>query len=174
MREIKDFARAIQQELFDLYQNVGKGKVEISRDLTESDRKEREKLDNLVNKAEQVRKEIKDIKARIESVEKEIEKEAENSRETRQRFFELERELRRKQDELGSQKDQFNEAKVKLAKVEVREEDLSREIESELKISPGELKYDGSKIDENDLKKEISKLKVQLEQIGGIDPLVVD
>ncbi|OGI16532.1 MAG: hypothetical protein A3J63_02950 [Candidatus Moranbacteria bacterium RIFCSPHIGHO2_02_FULL_40_12b] len=174
LQDIKGFAKTIQQELFDLQKNVGEGKVEISRDLTESDKKEKEKLDNLTRKSEEVREEIKNIKARIESVEKEIEKEAEKSRETRQRFFELERELRRKQDELGKLKDRFNEAKVKLAKVEVREEDLSREIESELKINPGELKYDGSKIDEDDLKKEISKLKVQLEQIGGIDPLVVD
>src|SRR3989338_4202960 len=167
LQDIKGFAKTIQQELFDLQKNVGEGKVEISRDLTESDKKEKEKLDNLTRKSEEVREEIKNIKARIESVEKEIEKEEEKSRETRQRFFELERELRRKQDELGKLKDRFNEAKVKLAKVEVREEDLSREIESELK-------YDGSKIDEDDLKKEISKLKVQLEQIGGIDPLVVD
>src|SRR3989344_5959097 len=174
LQDIKGFAKTIQQELFDLQKNVGEGKVEISRDLTESDKKEKEKLDNLTRKSEEVREEIKNIKARIESVEKEIEKEAEKSRETRQRFFELERELRRKQDELGKLKDRFNEAKVKLAKVEVREEDLSREIESELKINPGELKYDGSKIDEDDLKKEISKLKVQLEQIVGIDPLVVD
>lgn len=174
LRDIKDFARVIQQELFDLYKNVGEGKVEINGDLAESDKKEKEKLDNLTRKSEEVREEIKNIKTRIESVEKEIEKEAEKIKETRQRFFELERELHRKQDELGSQKDQFNEVKVKLAKVEVREEDLTREIESELKTNPGELKYGGDKVDEDDLKKEISKLKVQLEQIGGIDPLVVD
>ena len=58
-------------------------------------------------------------------------------------------------------------------RVEVREEDLTNEIRSELKCEVNELKYDGEGIVRESLEKEISRLKVQMEQIGGIDPLVV-
>ncbi len=86
----------------------------------------------------------------------------------------MERLLRAKQDELGKFNDQFNETKINLAKIEVREEDLTREIESELKANPSELKHDGSEINQDHLEREIAKIKIHLEQAGGIDPLVVE
>ena len=70
-------------------------------------------------------------------------------------------------------KDQFNDAKVKLARVEVREEDLTNEIKNELRCEVAELKYDGEEIDREQLERDILKLKNQMEQIGGIDPMIV-
>jgi chromosome segregation protein len=73
-------------------------------------------------------------------------------------------------------KDQFNEAKIKLARIEVREEDLSNEIRSELKCEPSQLKNEkvDTGIDRDAIEKEINKLKMQLEHIGGIDPMIVE
>jgi chromosome segregation protein len=41
-------------------------------------------------------------------------------------------------------------------------------------MNPNELSHDGSQIDEEQLEKEIAKLRVHLEEAGGIDPLIVD
>ena len=71
-------------------------------------------------------------------------------------------------------KDQFNESKIKLAKIEVREEDLVSEIKDELKCEVSALKYDGEAVDRETLEKEIGRLKLQMEQIGGIDPMIVE
>ncbi len=174
LQDIKEFARAIQQELFDLYETAGKGSIEIKKDLSIEALAQEKKIKELVQKCDYLRQKIEVQGKEIARIEKEIGEESENNKKSRQKFFELERLSRRKQDELGRLKDQFNEAKVNLAKVEVREEDLIREIDDELKVVPNELKYDEEKIDEENLKKEIARIKLHLEQAGGIDPLVVD
>ena len=92
----------------------------------------------------------------------------------RERYFQLERQLRQKQDEVSRLKDFFNDAKIKLARIEVREEDLVNEIRNELKRDVSELKYDGEEFSRDQLEREISRLKIQMEQIGGIDPMIVD
>ncbi len=100
--------------------------------------------------------------------------EMQSDKEKRRKFFEIERTMRGKQDELNKFKDQFTEAKISLAKIEVREEDLRGEVLAELKISVEELEKSPERIDKEAVEKEISKLKMQMEQIGGIDPLVVE
>lgn len=195
LQDLKEFARAIQQELLDLYETAGKGSIEVKKDLSadlsakavasaEALAQEK-KIGELVQKCDYLRQKIEVQGKEIARIEKKIGEESENNKKSRQKFFELERLSRQKQDELGKLKDQFNEAKVNLAKVEVREEDLTREIESEFppkadsplakKADLNELlKYDGGGINREELEKEINKMKIQLEQAGGIDPLVVD
>lgn len=185
LQGLKEFARAIQQELFDLYETAGKGSIEVKKDLSAEALAQEKKIGELIQKCDYLRKKIEVQGKEIARIEKEIGEEAENNKKSRQKFFELERLSRHKQDELGKLKDRFNEAKVNLAKVEVREEDLTREIESEFppkadsplakKADLNELlKYDGGEINREELEKEINKMKIQMEQAGGIDPLVVD
>ncbi len=174
LQDIKEFARAIQQELYDLYKDVGEGEVKIGRSASKGEVEGKDRIENLGKKQDELTGKISQRKSEIEKTEKSIEEEIEKDKKTREKFFQLERELHEKQNELDKFKDKFNEAKIKLAKVEVREEDLTREIESELKANPNELKYDGGEIDEDNLKGKISKLKAQMEQIGGIDPLIVE
>jgi chromosome segregation protein len=95
-------------------------------------------------------------------------------RNRRQKFFEAERNLRLKQDELNKFKDKFNDAKVSLAKIEVREEDLRSGVKDALRIEVQELPEVKEEVDQFVLEREISKLKFQMEQIGGIDPLVAE
>lgn len=174
IQDLKEFARAIQQELHDLYRATGEGNVEVKKDMSAEAKAQEEKIMTLATKCDDIRKAIEEKKKEITKIDREIAAEVEKSKEMRQKFFALERESRQKQDELGKLKDLFNDAKISLAKVEVREEDLLRNIESELRIKPEELKHDGEEVQRDQLEKDISRLKVHLEQAGGIDPLIVE
>lgn len=174
LQDIKEFARATQQELFDLYNDVGKGKVEVKNEKSAEQQESENKIAELHVKKEELIKKINAAKLEIDSLEKSIEGEIEKDRRARQRFFELERDLHSRQSEMDKFKDGFNEAKIKLARIEVREEDLVNEIKNELKIEIKDLKYDGVSCDKDSLEKEIYRLRVQAEQIGGIDPLIVE
>ena len=60
--------------------------------------------------------------------------------------------------------------------MEVHEEDLRADVLKELRLGVEELGQIGENehIDRGQLERDIAKLKVQMEQIGGIDPLVVE
>lgn len=174
LQDIKEFARAAQQELFDLYDDVGKGKVAVKNEMSAEEKESEDKVAELSAKKGNLTKKITDLRQEISDLEKSIRDEIEKDRRARQRFFELERDLHRQQNEMDKFKDGFNEAKIKLARIEVREEDLVSEIKNELKMEIKDLKYDGVPCDKSSLEKEIYRLKVQAEQIGGIDPLIVE
>ena len=176
LRDIKEFARVIQQRLFDLKAEIEKGKKEIHSNSGESRAVEKENpiISELEEKILKIREEIKKREEEIKDLESQISQEVEADKQKRKDFFEAERQLMVKQGELNKLKDQFNESKIALARVEVHEEDLRAEIQKELKIGTEQLLKDPQKIDKEALEKEITKLKLKLEQIGGIDPLVLD
>ncbi|MEI7890587.1 MAG: AAA family ATPase [bacterium] len=173
LQEIKESARAIQQQLFDLYEQSGKGEVSVKRDNS----KEVAEINNKIAELEEKKKKFKakevELRGDFEKVEKEISAENQRVRALRERFFQVERESRARQEQLNLIKDQFNDAKIKLARVEVREEDLVNEIKDELRCEVQELKYDGTEINREQLERDIMRLKTQMEQIGGIDPMIV-
>ena len=173
LQDIKEFARAIQQELYDLYEQAGKGKVEVKKDTSKEQKEIQDNIDILESKKSDCSRCENEIRMQISNTESLIREEIERARKMRERFFELERQVRGKQEELNRLKDQFNEAKIKLAKIEVREEDLTGEIREQLKCDPKELEYDGTSVEREALEREISRLKVQMEQIGGIDPMIL-
>lgn len=184
LQDIKELARAIQQRLFELKGDIEKGKKEM-RNNVEEVQKEIEKkqddtisdngvIEDLQNKLAELRKDIKDMENKIHSIDAEREEEITADRARRQKFFEIERKMRIKQDELGKLKDRFNEAKISLARVEVREEDLRTDVVTALKMEPEKLPNIEENINRAELEHEVSKLKIQLEQIGGIDPMVIE
>jgi chromosome segregation protein len=129
---------------------------------------------DLTGRVGKIREEIKKVEEEIMQIEKSIAEEIRLDRERRQKFFEIERNSRLKQDELNKFKDNFNESKIALARVEVHEEDLKAEVLQELKIEAEKLSGEIAAVDRYLLEKEIARLKVQVEQIGGIDPLVIE
>jgi len=201
LQDIREFARVIAQKLHDLRADIEKGKkeekIENKAQALEPEKKEdNSALIELKEKTIKLREEIKKTEEEIGKTEKEIQEEISSDREKRQKFFELERKLRTRQDELNKLKDLFNESKITLAKIEVREEDLKTEVKNELKkeaeelgkaeegVNPHTKDVSASASDKNpdhfgvgvnrgELEHEISKLKIKWEQIGGIDPLVV-
>ncbi len=177
LQEIKEAARAIQQQLHDLYEESGQGEVAVKKDNSKEVDEIRKKIEDLENKKKNALSKEGQLKKELEEIEKEIISESQKIMQSRKRFFELEKETRVKQEQLNALKDQFNEAKIKLARIEVREEDLTNEILDELKCKPEDLpreNKDDEKIDQEQLGKEIARLKMQLEQIGGIDPMIVE
>ncbi len=178
LQDLREFAQVIQQKLFDLKANIEKGKIEKREESNPEIKKEVE-IDNkiitdLSEKVSHIREEIKLMEAEISKVEKEIQEVVQADRMQRQRFFELERNLRVKQEELNKMKDNFNESKIALARVEVHEEDLKNQVLEELKVGVEELKGEVVEIDRAKLEHDINRLKVEMEKIGGIDPLILE
>lgn len=173
LQEIKEFARLIQQALHDLWEESGRGKIEINEDNPEAKIHE-EKAAELEIKVGDIRKNIETASQQLIQKEAALAAEVEREKELRQRFFELEKQSRLRQDELGKLKDQFSDAKIELAKVDVREEDLVGQIKEELHLEVTDLKYNGEEVQREELEKEVMRLRVQMEQIGGIDPLVME
>lgn len=182
LQDIKELARSIQQRLFELKSDIETGKKEEKKAEVISKPKSETKVDSaaileLKEKAVAIRAEIQKIDQEVKELEQKIAREIQLDRQKRQKFFEVERSFRAKQDELNKLKDQFNESKIALARVEVHEEDLRANILSELRLNVEELKLDQGEnevVDRGQLERDIAKLKVQMEQIGGIDPLVVE
>ena len=115
------------------------------------------------------------LREKLAETERQIILERERIEASRKRFFELERSARDTQYKLTALKDRVNESKVRLARVEVREEDLVGEIHEELKMKPENLPENATKnIDTDAIERDILRLKVELEHIGGIDPLVIE
>ena len=174
VQEIKEYAHAIQQQLHDLYEESGKGEVTIKKDNSKETEEIQKKIDDFESKKKELLLREEKHKKEFEKIEKEIEFESHKIKKSRERFFQLEKETRSRQEQFSVLKDQFNEAKIKLARIEVREEDLINEIKEELKCEANVLKYDGEEINREQLEKEVGRLKMQLEQIGGIDSMIVE
>ncbi|MDP1834281.1 MAG: AAA family ATPase [Candidatus Moranbacteria bacterium] len=194
LQDIKEFARSIQQRLFELKTDIESGKKEpAARTETVVKPKPVAAADSAAiieykEKTIALRAEIQKIDGEIRELEKMISEEIQSDRQKRQRFFEVERDFRGKQETLNKLKDQFNESKIALARVEVHEEDLRADVLRELRLSVEELApirnadqsavtgndNEASRIDRGQLERDIAKLKIQMEQIGGIDPLVVE
>jgi chromosome segregation protein len=174
VQEIKEYARAIQQQLHELYEESGKGEVTVKKNNSKETEEIQKKIDELESKKKELHLQEEKYQKELEKIEKEIESESQKIKKSRERFFQLEKETRGRQEQLGALKDQFNEAKIKLARIEVREEDLTNEIKEELKCETSTLKYDGEELNREQLEKEIGRLQMQLEQIGGIDSMIVE
>jgi chromosome segregation protein len=99
-------------------------------------------------------------------------------RKARQEYFELERELRSLQEVLNGFRDRSNEVKIRMARIEVREEDLEKRIKIDLNVnSPDDVLKDyleTENLDVEQLEREIGRLKVLSEQIGAIDPMIIE
>ncbi len=182
MQEIKEFARVIQQQLYALKNDIEKGKVE---ELPKEKAQEKisqtnipsvnsQELIKLQEKVIQLKERSQKAREKVNITEQKIQKEYQLNRQKRQKFFELERTLRQRQEELNKLRDNFNEAKIALARKEVREEDLRNQVRNEIKKEAEELNPNEEALDRFRLESEIVKLKSKMEQIGGIDPMVID
>jgi len=178
---VRELAKKIQQKLTELRGDIEKGKKDTPAPQKKAEVQpvevvapvDSQAIIELKAKSLRVREEIKNLEADLQKIVGEIQAEIKLDREKRQQFFQLERELRLKQDEVNSFKDKYNDFKITLAKIEVREEDLRARVLEELKMDAGLLEKKLEVVDQFSLEREIAKLKFQMEQIGGIDPLVV-
>ena len=179
LKSLQELAKTIGQRLSELKLDIEKGKKE------ERVPDEKPKLEivprvdtpiilELKVKAEKVRQEISELQKELEEIAKNIQEEVILDRNKRQQFFQVEHDLRLRQNEANAFRDKYNDFKISLAKIEVREEDLKARVLEELKLDVLLLGKTVKEVaDQFALEREISKLKFQMEQIGGIDPLVM-
>lgn len=173
----------IKKNVENLLKEVEDGKINQENKKVEFDDSNAKKLKveeiEISERIKEYEKEYEEFRNRVCELNKE-------EQEKRQVFFRLERNLRTKQDDLNKFKDALNQINIELAKFEVRKEDLINEIKDEFENNeilnkirsgtferqPEESRFDSFDQEESRLK--IRRLKVQLDQIGGIDPLIVE
>lgn len=179
LKDLQVLAGKIGKRLSDLKLDIEKGKKEErvpdeKPKLAIVPRVDTPIILELKAKAEKVRQEISELQKELEKIAKDIQEEVARDRARRQQFFQIEHELRQRQNEVNTFRDKFNDFKISLAKIEVREEDLKARVLEELKIEVSALGETVKEVeDQFSLEREIVKLKFQMEQIGGIDPLVM-
>lgn len=177
LQDIKEFAVVIRQRLADLKAQAGEGSVKMKKFQAIGD-EERHASEQRLQEIDEQLKKVKEqslesehfLMAKTDAL-KALRDAGKVERET---FFAKEKEAREKERLLQQKKDELNVLRVSLARVEVREEDLTRLVREELSLSPEALTYDGSPVEREKLEREIARLKVEVEHIGTIDPLVVD
>lgn len=177
LQDIREFAQVIKQKLFDLYEKAGEGSVKEKKVICLPPAEKKisdEKIQSLTEEKAVINKRLGVIHTSLEEGEKNLQALREASRTRRETFFIKEKEWREKEYHLTKLKDVLNEAKVRLARVEVREEDLVNLVKTELSMNVNDLVYDHTPVEKERLEREIYRLKMEVEHIGTIDPLVVE
>ena len=177
LQDIKEFATVIRQRIADLRAQAGEGSVKMKKVFAMPD-DERvasdERLAKLDAEIVGLKKLVEEKEAEITGMQTKLAEIREASKTERETFFAKERSLREKEHLLNVKKDELNELKVGLARVEVREEDLTALVREELSVMTEKLSYDGTVVEREKLEREVSRLKVEVEHVGTIDPLIVD
>ncbi|MDP2838134.1 MAG: AAA family ATPase [Candidatus Moranbacteria bacterium] len=177
LQDIREFAQVIKQRLFDLDAKAGEGSVQEKKIIALPDDEKKmsdERLAAYVEERVALNMMLEKLEKLLREKETRLQGVRDNSRASRETFFTKEKLWREKERQLTALKDAFNEVKVRLARVEVREEDLIALVREELTMKPEDLVYDGTAVDREKLEREIARLKVEVEHIGTIDPLVVE
>lgn len=178
MKEIVKRLKKINGEIDRLYVDAGKKQIEVVQDdYVEKVKKYDDKIAQLNKQISENTKKTVIIKEKITKLEEKIMSAVVADKEARTQFFTLEKELREKQRLLDAMREQFNEIKVNIARIEVREEDVVSETRQELGIEVQDLNiddYSDNKITFEEMEQEVYKLRSKYEQIGGIDPMVID
>ncbi len=177
IQDIREFAQVIKQKMYDLDTKAGEGSVKEKKIIALPDDEKRasdERLAQYGKDKEALNAKLEKLQKLLQVKEAELQSIRESSRTSRETFFTKEKLWREKERQLTILKDQLNEVKVRLARVEVREEDLVTLVREELNMKVDDLQYDGTAVEREKLEREIARLKVEVEHIGTIDPLVVE
>lgn len=181
LEDVRKETTVVKSDIDSLFAEIQEGRVclkgEESFDDTELRGFEKER-EEIVIRIESVRQNYEAVRSQVTELNR-------SEQEKRQSFFRLEKELQARQEEINRFKDNLNRINIEVAKFEVRKEDIAGEIKTELgedapileKIGKNELIEIGE--DQGYFNREgaeikIRRLKNQLEQIGGIDPLIMD
>jgi len=175
----------VRKNIESLFKEIRDGKVNQNNAKIEFDDSNLKKLES---EKTEILVRIKNQDEKYKKARNDIHNLNKEEQEKRKSFFELERSLQIKQDEMNKFKDNLNQINIELAKFEVRKEDLINEIKDEFdevellnNIQNGTIIKNTSEensssnyFDREESRSKIRRLKIQLEQIGGIDPLIVE
>lgn len=174
---LREQAEAVYNKVVSLRGKASAGAVEEKTviALPEAEQKASEaRVQDYSREIESLQKNLASNQALLQSAQEKLETARKTAKDTRAQFFETEKAWREQETLLMQKKDKVNELRVRLARVEVREEDLTTLVREELHCSPDSLKEVTGSIDKEKLEKEIAKLKVDVEHIGTLDPLVIE
>lgn len=170
-------AESIYNKLVTLRTKAGTGTVEEKTTLAlpEVEQKKSEE------RVSMYQKEIADLEKTLDEkiktlagLQTELENKRRDNVDTRDAFFAAERSWREQEQALMQKKDIVSDLRVRLARVEVREEDLVALVQEELRAHPDTLPEVTENVEKEKLEREVARLKVEVEHIGTIDPLVVE
>jgi chromosome segregation ATPase len=177
LQDIREFATVVRQRIADLRAQAGEGSVKMKKVMAISDT-EREaaaaRLADIESQLATLHEQARSFEQHVSEKNAELATVRESGKAEREAYFAAEKEFREKEHLLQRKKDELNDLKVGLARVEVREEDLTALIREELSLAPEALQYDGTLVEREKLEREVARLKVEVEHVGTIDPLVVD
>ena len=180
IKGIKQQGGLLKDEVEHLFLQVSDGKINLNEKKQLFDDSE---LKKYVSQKMKLDVEVFQKTENYEKINEKISLLNTQEQERRRSFFEFEKKLQRRQEELNRLKDNLNIVNIELAKFEVRKEDLINEIKEEfssdefiekLQNNVEENELNDSYFDQEESRSRVRKLKFQLEQIGGIDPLIVE
>ena len=170
--------RTVRDALKTLRADVQRGSVEVDTTAQKKRLQEEsaQKIAAITHTRAALEEEIAQKEAESAQLDKALADGAAAERAARAAFFAQERVLRDKEHALRVVREKHNDAKIRVARVEVRKEDLAKAIMSELGITPQELQTHTCPPveDEARLEQEVARFKVRHESIGAIDPLVIE
>ncbi|NUM25945.1 MAG: AAA family ATPase [Candidatus Buchananbacteria bacterium] len=120
-----------------------------------------------------VEKDLQAIESRVGAAQKDIENFNQQEEKQKGKFFDLQRQITKYQDEYNRFSNEVSGLRVEMARLETRQQDLRSEIKEEMHGLDWLKEYTARRIDEAELRSEMLKLKRQLELIGGVDPETV-
>ena len=175
---LKEYAQKVSAELQSLYEAVIKGRVEKkkpSKEIAEQKKKNDDKIDKLNKFIEEKQVRRDKFSNQLTEINNKIDALVRKDNEERRASIEMEDQLRKKRFEIDRLKNELNSYQIELAKLEVKEEDLRGQIKVEMKMNPEKLSLKNiSEVDVSESTSRIYWLKMQLEQIGGIDAEVIE
>ena len=180
VEKIKKDSVEVRQKIKFLFSEVESGKINYNDQKIIFDDTNLRKLEK---EKEEFQIQIQELNEKHREIREKINRLNLDEQERRKLFFELEKSSRTKQSELDRLKDSLNLVNIELAKFEVRKEDLINEINEEFdgtefveNLQNNNIQKNAKKdyFNQEECRLKIRKLKFQLEQIGGIDPLIVE
>ncbi len=180
IKDVKQQGGLLKDEVEHLFLQVSDGKINLNEKKQLFDDSE---LKKYVSQKMKLNVEVFQKTENYEKINEKISLLNTQEQERRRSFFEFEKKLQGRQEELNRLKDNLNIVNIELAKFEVRKEDLTNEIKEEfssdefiekLQNNVEENESNNSYFDQEESRSRVRKLKFQLEQIGGIDPLIVE
>ncbi len=168
---------SVYQKLLALRTKAGTGSVEEKTTLSLPEAEQaasEQKVTEYQGEISKLQEELEENITTLAALQLELEGSRKAVKETRENFFATEKTWREQEAALMRKKDLVNDLRVRLARVEVREEDLVALVQEELHVTPDSLPKVTESVEKEKLEREIARLKVEVEHIGTIDPLVVE
>lgn len=158
------------------FDDLGREKRKIEAEIDENKinpADEDRYLKNLTSKKEEIERSLSQLEEKIAVVREKLDKFNLEEEKKKNEVFNFQNELQKYQNKLNEINNEVNLINISLAKIETKKEDLEKEISQELGPDYSLNENPETVLNIDSLWFDISRMKNNLEQIGGIDPEIV-